>query len=335
MPDFDRLVRHRVGLDQFGSNVVKNINILLTRTQADLHLQMQRALSGVEGRGDNLSPSERGRLKDLKKSLGEIQAEGHSIIYKRLKGELNDAADYEAEFAHRFYSEGIEAGVQLQKPSAGMLRSVVVSRPFQGAILRDWARKMEKAQLDRIWRQIQLGITEGESIDQMAARLKGSRAYGLKDGQFAKDKRNAEALVRTTVNHVTNRAHLATLEENIDLFPHYRWISILDSRTTPICRGRAGKVYKTESGPRPPAHWGCRSTIVGISKFEKAQNEPSFDEWLNRQSPAVQDEVLGPARGRLFRKGGLSVRRFVTGSGKPLTLKELKAREAAAWQRAN
>lgn len=335
MPDYDQLVRHRVGLDQFGTGVVTKINILLSKTQADLHLQMQRALQDVGGRGDSLSPSHKARLKELKKDLTEIQAEGHSVIYKRLRGDLDDLASYEADFAERFYSEGLAAGTQMSKPSATLLRSVVVSRPFQGAILRDWAKKMEKAQLDRIWRHIQLGITEGESIDQMSRRLTGTRALGLKDGQWSKDKRNAEALVRTTVNHVTNRAHLATLEENPDLFPYYRWVSILDSRTTPICRSRAGKVYKTTNGPRPPAHWGCRSTIVGLSKFEDPESEPRFDDWLKSQSAKEQDEILGPSRGRLFRKGGLSVRQFVSGSGKPLTLKQLKAKEAAAWRRAN
>ena len=62
-------------------------------------------------------------------------------------------------------------------------------------------------------------------------------------------------VVRTAVNHVTNRAHSAVARENPRLFPHYRWISVLDARTSTICQARSGQVYDTGKGPLPPAHF--------------------------------------------------------------------------------
>jgi hypothetical protein len=48
--------------------------------------------------------------------------------------------------------------------------------------------------------------------------------------------------------------------------------------------------------------------------------------WLRRQGQAVQDEVLGPTRARMFRAGKLSPTSLLAAtSGKPLTLEELGA----------
>jgi SPP1 gp7 family putative phage head morphogenesis protein len=59
----------------------------------------------------------------------------------------------------------------------------------------------------------------------------------------------------------------------------------------------------------------------------------TYQEWLRRQPPEFQDDVLGPTRAQLFRDGDVSLDRFVDESGEQLTLDELKLREAAIWNR--
>jgi len=54
--------------------------------------------------------------------------------------------------------------------------------------------------------------------------------------------------------------------------------------------------------------------------------ETTYDQWLKRQPASFQDEVLGPARGKLFRAGQETSHTFVDSRGKLLTLKQLKAR---------
>ena len=49
----------------------------------------------------------------------------------------------------------------------------------------------------------------------------------------------------------------------------------------------------------------------------------TYAEWIGRQSAGFQDEVLGQARGRLFRRGELTLDRFVNRSGKQIPLSEL------------
>ena len=60
----------------------------------------------------------------------------------------------------------------------------------------------------------------------------------------------------------------------------YQWSSILDDRTSDICRYMDGKIYKIgeiSNRVKPPAHFGCRSLLVPITKFEAYDESPMSD----------------------------------------------------------
>ena len=60
----------------------------------------------------------------------------------------------------------------------------------------------------------------------------------------------------------------------------------------------------------------------------------TYQEWLSRQSASFQDEVLGKAKGKLFRLGKLPLDRFVDREGRELTLHQLAQLEREAFVRA-
>ena len=60
----------------------------------------------------------------------------------------------------------------------------------------------------------------------------------------------------------------------------------------------------------------------------------TYTQFLERQSVQFQDDVLGPTRGRLFRKGGLTLDKFVDRTGQEIPLSQLAAFEAAAFRAA-
>ena len=61
----------------------------------------------------------------------------------------------------------------------------------------------------------------------------------------------------------------------------------------------------------------------------------NYSQWLKRQSAKFQDEVLGPTKGKLFRRGDVTLDRFVDRrTGRPFTVAELRKREAAAFEEA-
>ena len=49
----------------------------------------------------------------------------------------------------------------------------------------------------------------------------------------------------------------------------------------------------------------------------------SYQDWLKKQSPEFQDEILGKGKAALFRNGELSLDKFVSRDGEPLTLAQL------------
>jgi len=121
-----------------------------------------------------------------------------------------------------------------------------------------------------------------------------------------------------------------------------------------ICQARDGMVFPVDSGPRPPAHIGCRSSTTPILRSAREMGislpdaPPStrasldgqvpatttYGEWLRARPAAEQDEILGVTKGRLFRAGGVDVRDFVDTRGKVYTLAELRTRDEAAFARA-
>ena len=156
-------------------------------------------------------------------------------------------------------------------------------------------------------------------------------------------------------------------EKNLDIVKAVRWTATLDMRTSAPCRLRDGKQY-TPGDHKPIGHtlpwgagpgrfhWCCRSAqavvtksweelsgIPGIPAFSPSTRasmdgqvpaEQSYPEWLANQSAKRQDEVVGPARGKLLRAGGLELKDLYGAKGQPLTLDQLRARDAAAFAKA-
>lgn len=83
-----------------------------------------------------------------------------------------------------------------------------------------------------------------------------------------------------------------------------------------------------------------RAAVTARRKAWAAENigqvpaATTYQEWLTKQPTAFQDQVLGPKRGALFRKGELTLTQFVDRFGNSLTLEQLKELYPAAWARA-
>lgn len=60
----------------------------------------------------------------------------------------------------------------------------------------------------------------------------------------------------------------------------------------------------------------------------------NYGTWLNRQSAQFQDDVLGKTRGKLFRRGGLKLDRFVNRAGDEIPLSQLVRTDREAFIRA-
>lgn len=89
------------------------------------------------------------------------------------------------------------------------------------------------------------------------------------------------------------------------LFAKYRWVSVIDGRTSAICRMRNGMIFEYGKGPIPPAHPNCRSRIVPVSRGDQVTTPTSYFEWLKNQNKRTQAYILGKEKAQMLRDGKL------------------------------
>lgn len=345
----DYAIRHQIGLQRYSAGVLRRLVAILNRTDADLVAKMLA-----------LSPDEVTRQSDKAKRLEkmldqvrDLQAEAYRELERALLREMGDLAEYETEFQAEAIARAVPVALDVTRPPVEAVRAAALARPFQGRLLKEWARNLSETSRARVRDAIRIGFVEGETIDQIVRRVRGTKANKYEDGILEINRRNAAAVVRTAVNHTAQAARSETWAANADLIKGVRWTATLDGRTSAVCRARDGQVFPVDKGPRPPAHWNCRSTMVpvlkswrelGIAIDEAPEGTRAsmdgqvpaglnFDKWLRTKPREFQDEVLGRAKGDLFR-AGVTMDRFVDRAGNELTLDQLRKTEGEAFKKA-
>lgn len=302
--------------------------------------------------------------KALKKLLRDLRAAQTSLLAdakETLLGDLSSLAKYETGFEERALQAAIDAAkqgsslqdYQVSPTPAADAFDYALKQPISatGQLLEPFVDQWSNKQLDAVELAVQKAWGEGQTIQQLVTQLRGTKAAGYKDGLIAASRRQAEAVARTSVQHVAQSARSAVWEENSDVVEAVIWVSTLDDRTTAECRALDGQEFPVDSGPRPPIHIGCRSTTIAklpkeLDFLDKGATRSSVDgyvpadqtyyEWLQDQPAEFQDEALGPMRGQLFRDGGLSADEFaklsVTSNMQPMTLADMAAKEPTAFK---
>lgn len=339
----DRAIAHQIYLLRYESGVTRKIIKVLSQADKDLVSQ----LSDLES---TMSIAE---IDTRLEGIRNIISASWDYASLDLENELAALAEYEANHQEQVIRDSTPVELNIVSPSAETLIAAVESKPFEGKILKEWIDKLDEDSYIRIRDAVRMGIVEGESYGQITKRVIGTKALNYSDGVTALNMRQAQALVSTAVAHTANEARQTFYGANDDLIKGVQWVSTLDARTTPICQSRDGTVYPVDSGPRPPAHFRCRSSTAPILKSWKelgidmeeapagtrasmdgqVPEAETYQTWLKKKSAAFQDDVLGPTRGKLFREG-LSLDRFVDQSGKEYTLKQLRSKDSTMFRKA-
>ena len=359
----DESVAHAVDLAQYSQGVLQRMVALLNRVDTDLAAELAAALERLPA--DSFTVE---RLELLLQSVRDLNVQAYAAVLGALEGELQALAEYEAGYQLSLFEEVIPEPVQVRFPIASVTPAQVyaaaMSRPFQGRLLRDWASQIEAGRMTKIREAVRVGYLEGETASQIVRRIRGSRAEKYADGILQRPRRDLMAVVQTAIGHTAAVAREQFVEANGDIIKAVRWVSTLDNRTSEICRIRDQKRYTPVDhkpiGHKIPwlqgpgkAHWNCRSTSSPVTKSWRELGidideidsgtrasmdgqvpaETTYSQWLQRQSAARQDQVLGPERGRLLREGGLKLEDFYSPTGKWLSIEQLKQRDAEAFAR--
>ena len=255
----DAMVRHQTYLLRYSGYVRNRISTILNGTEEALAEKIRDRLRNYSGLR---TPVEWQRLERLQNQLSVIRIGAWTEARDFLEEEMIQLAYQEPLFLITTVQAALPVVVDTTLPSARMLRSIALSRPFEGRILKDWANTMAAEDIRRIHSAIQMGMVAGETNETIARRVVGTRALKGADGVTQITRRQVQAITRTAVMHVANASRSEFFQENADIIESEQFVATLDARTTPVCRANDGKMYPLGKGPVPPLHYGCRSLRV-------------------------------------------------------------------------
>ena len=346
--------RQQVMLDRLKSAEVAKFKPFLQQAERDLQMRLIAA---------DIETYDAKRIQIL---LDAIERDMRAIFggyTTQLTGDLIDAAVYQAQHEARNLQTVSKVPFESVIPSPEQVRTAVMTAPLavqgyrQGALLEPWMQGWTDDSIAYVNGVIQQGYYQGKNTAEIVRSLRGTAKMRGQDGTLAQIDRANTVLVRTAVQHSAQVARETFFRANDDIVLGLEWVSTLDSRVTIQCASLDGKRFPLDSGPRPPLHPQCRSTTIavldpafdildegatraskGADGGEQVSAGQNYYEWLKTQPAEFQDVALGPTRGELFRKGGLSAERFAElNLGKnfePLTLEQMKALEPVAFARA-
>lgn len=345
--------RHAVYFEGAKTQYVNEFEYFLELMQTDLEGQINAVSDPESFKGR--------RLNKLLTAVRATLASGFGDYETVWKEQLAELVEYEAGFEARSLNQVVKADFDLPSPTqlvnAAFARPLSVEGVDEGALLEAFFKSWTDKSKRRVEGAIRLGFANGETTAQIVRRISGSRASNYRDGIVSTVRREVQLMARTALQHVANSARESVWDANRDIVEEVEFLAVLDGRTSKLCRSLSGRRFEVGKGPIPPLHIACRSALVPVlndgldfldgagrqfSRGEDGVKRVSADltyyDWLKTQSPAFQDSVVGAARGKLLRDGGLSAKRFselqLDKNFKGLTLEEMRRLEPLAFERA-
>jgi hypothetical protein len=206
---------------------------------------------------------------------------------------------------------------------------LTVNEPhLDGAPLSGWWAAQRDDTTAKLIHTVRAGIAAKWTAEQIANLVASAH------GPLPAALRNAETLTHTAVQRVAMDTRNATLFANSAVTEGIQIVATLDSKTCTQCLAYDGATYDRSGEPLgdtslpfnggPAYHFGCRCHTTPILTGYPAPRPPSAEEWLDSKTVEEQDELLGPGRAALYRKGSFTLRDLVSGTGKQLSLAQLR-----------
>lgn len=344
--------RHSIFVNRFGSGLANTFDPFLASLRKEISFTLfSEGESTLKGR----------KLRQVLAEIKDIQKGIYSEYTLSLLETMEEFSEHEIDFELKSLDDVILSdAVELVKPAPVQVWAAVNTTPMVfpdshvNVQMKSFIGNWTKAEIDKVNSIITTGFLNGDTSQTIARTISG------KGGSLDKStRRNNNNIVRTSINHISATARTKTMQENDDIVIGYTWLSTLDSRTSSECRSLDKREFKWSDSfkPMPPQHIGCRSTTtplldkrfnldtgketrpsIGSDGVSPTSAKTNYYDFLGDQSVAFQDSVLGPVRGQLFRKGGLTSKQFadltVDQKFRPITLDEMKKQDPLSFEKA-
>lgn len=332
----ESFISHQVWLQRNASHEVNELAPFIQQMRDEVRKQV------LQFGDDNRT---RQNLEKLLRDLEDILDGITTNWQDKLTEDLQTLAGYEADWTTKTLTANVDA--EFVTPSPEQVWSAVKWNPLplgdKPADLFGMMAGWQDSEVNRLVNGVKMGFVQGRTTRDIVKDVVGTG--GLADIS----QRNAAALVKTAINHVSTQAKDVTYEKNKDIVEGYELVVTLDSRTSAICRSwPPNKVYRLddEYQPKPPFHVACRTTTAPVISSEydfldvgakraargaeggtQVDANTSYYDFFARQPAWWQDKAIGPIRGAIFRNAGMSPEEFrvasVDGFNRPMSLAEM------------
>ncbi len=270
-PELFAALSNRSILDQrFATSLNKETTEILTDLAKWLRERINREGSTIASRKryEKL-------LADIEKRTEQIYSDISELYEQQFKPFAYDEADFVAKSMQAV----VAADVIVESPSNRALWNAITKNPLQIGgnntfVDFDDLIKGLGVNSKKIASVISGGYSQGLTLDEMKQAIVGTRAQKYSDGIIDKSRREAESIVRTSINHIASTSRDEVYRQNDDIIWGYTILATLDTRTTPNCRYFDGKTYRYSDkyNPLPPFHHNCvlSGTVVSTcSRVDK------------------------------------------------------------------
>jgi SPP1 gp7 family putative phage head morphogenesis protein len=264
---FNASVRHQIHVLRFSEQQAKAAIEALKKAEGEI---LER-ITGAMAKG-----LETNRLEALLTSIRQRRAQVFAQASAEMEAQLKTFAEMEADWEIGALKGASPVELNTARVPLEQLHATVTA-PISGIPLKGWMDNIAASEATAIQAAVTQAVLQGQTIDDLVRKIRGTKAKDYADGILSTSTRNAQALARTAVNHVSNASRNQVWQANQDIVRALRWTSTLDGRTSPICRARDGHLSPigdkslypgdpvlSPAGAQPPAHFNCRSLMVAV-----------------------------------------------------------------------
>lgn len=344
----DEILTHALDLLRLEAGTARQVAQLLAELQKELVYRLAN---------EDLTAFGKARLETLLKQTTETI----NLYYARVEGVVSTTTQgvAGAQASHMAATlNTLVTGLEATLPTETFLARLVSNTLIQGAPSAKWWKRQGQDVAFRFAAVLRQGLAQGQTTEQIVARVAGSARKGI-TGVMDIARRNARALVHSSIQTVANATRIETFKRNRDVVECLVWLATLDTHTCLLCAARDLHWYSLDddrapmpddpNGQGPPwgdgpgaIHWGdrCVATIrmkplkgapplpVGqrASVDGPIKGGTRFEAFLRRKGVDWQNEVLGMGRAQYWREHKLTLEQLLDLSGNPMTLAQLRAK---------
>lgn len=345
-PDIlDAAIAQALDLIRLEAGTRQRVLAILRRLQVELSMKLT---------AEDLTAYNRSRLRAFLKETREVIDRYYALAQGELDLTLQGLGH--AVVAHTAETFTAAVFIDAKLPPTTYLKTLASNALIQGAPVAEWWERQGVDAAFRFSTAMRQGLVQGETNQQLIWRLIGKGGANPTSGIMDIARKNAAALVQTSVQVVANEARMETFRRNADIIDAVEWLTALDGHVCILCIPRAGLRWTLDGEPIghavpfmvPPIHFNDRCVLIPVTKSFKALGlnmaEPkvstrassdgqisaktTFDDFLQRKGQEFQNKVLGPGRAELWRNGTITLQQLLDLSGNPLTLEALRAKYA-------